>query len=106
MRVENYGVELESLESEGLAAIEDAIKTKEFVVIDEIGPMQLYSEKFKRAVLDALASPRTMLGTIVARPYPWAEELKGHPCVALWPVTIENRDRLAEELTLAIRNSK
>lgn len=95
LRVGKYGVNLESLEAVGVASLYEALSQKEYVIIDEIGPMQLYSESFKRAVLDVLASSHILLGTIVLRSHPWSDELKKRPNVHLYVLTNGNRDSLA-----------
>ncbi|MFQ5795639.1 MAG: nucleoside-triphosphatase [Candidatus Bipolaricaulia bacterium] len=71
-------------------------------VIDEIGPMELLSDQFKQAVLDVLDSSRPLLGTVVSRPFPWVDELKQREEVELCHVTVDNRDSMAERLTLTL----
>lgn len=48
--IKGYGVNLDSLNEVGVKAIKDAAKEKEVVLIDEIGKMQVESEKFKEVV--------------------------------------------------------
>jgi nucleoside-triphosphatase len=102
LRVGKYGVNLDSLEGVGVASIYEALKTKDYLIIDEIGPMQLFSEPFKRAVLDVIESPRLLFGTIVQRPYPWADELKQHSNVRLHTLTLDNRESLVGSLAALI----
>ncbi|MBE3564410.1 MAG: NTPase [Thermogemmatispora sp.] len=97
-RVGRYGVDLTALESLGLAAIQNALQTRPVVIIDEIGPMELLSPAFRQAVSAVLESSRILVGTIVLRPYPWADELKRRPAIHLLELTTTNRDRLTEEL--------
>lgn len=59
-----YGINLEDLEHIGVKAIEEAQKNKEIIVIDELGKMELFSEKFKASVINALNSQKSVLGTI------------------------------------------
>jgi nucleoside-triphosphatase len=98
IHVGKYGVDIDTLESIGIAAIYEAMEHKELVVVDEIGPMQLYSDRFKQAILDAVRSSHPLLGTIVSRPYPWADELKLCPSVEIRDITLDNRDDLVAEL--------
>jgi nucleoside-triphosphatase len=63
-RLGKYGINLEDLENIGVKAIERAIREKEVVVIDEIGKMEFFSEKFKRVVSEALDSDRIVIGVI------------------------------------------
>ena len=52
-RVGKYGVDIEALERVGVAAIREAVRQHELVVIDEIGKMELFSSVFKEAVEEA-----------------------------------------------------
>jgi len=89
-----YGVDVAELDRLGVSAIREALADKEIVVIDEIGPMEMFSPLFRQAVLDALASPKALLATIVGRPHPFADRVKRAPGVRLITVTPENRDEL------------
>jgi nucleoside-triphosphatase THEP1 len=75
-RVSKYGVSVENLESIGLKAIKDAIQDADIIVIDEIGKMELFSEKVCQAILDALDSPKKVLGTIMMASNPFADMIK------------------------------
>jgi nucleoside-triphosphatase len=62
--VGKYRVNLQNLNDIGAEAILNAVATCDVIVIDEIGPMELYSEKFKAAVRKALASPKSVIAVI------------------------------------------
>ncbi len=99
-RVGKYGVDVESLDKVGVAAVRQAIRDSSLIVIDEIGKMELFSTAFKEAVLDAIASGKKMLGTIMLAPHPFADSIKKRPEVELFELTRANRqaslDRLLE----------
>lgn len=97
-RVGRYGVDVEALESVGVPALLDAIRTRVLVVIDEIGKMEMTSAAFRRAVEAALAGGGPVLGTILRPAHPWADEIKRHAAVRLIEVTPANRDALVEQL--------
>ncbi|MBX5449147.1 NTPase [Thermogemmatispora sp.] len=103
LRVGRYGVDLTALESVGLAALQSALQTRPVVVIDEIGPMELFSTAFREAVSAVLQSPCILVGTIVQRPYPWADELKQRPGIQLLELTPANRDKLTEQLVTSLQ---
>jgi len=106
LRVGKYGVNLESLEDVGVASVYDALRTKDYVVIDEIGPMQLFSDVFKRAVLDVIDSSKTLFGTIVQRSYPWVDEFKLRSNVKTHLLTLENRDFVVGTLAKMIEDER
>jgi len=62
-RIGKYGVNLKDLEGIGVKAIRDALKNPEItlVVMDEVGAMEMISEKFRNAVEDALSSDKDCL---------------------------------------------
>jgi nucleoside-triphosphatase len=49
-RVSKYKVNLKDLNEIGVSAIKKAVKKADYIFIDEIAPMELYSEEFIRAV--------------------------------------------------------
>jgi nucleoside-triphosphatase len=93
-RVSKYGVDLAALDEIGTASIRRALARDALVVIDEIGPMELYSEAFQAAVLAALDGDVDVLGTIVQRSTPFSDRVKARPDVTISAVTRANRDDL------------
>ncbi len=98
MRVSKYGVNLADLEGIGVAAIQEAIAQKDYVVIDEIGKMELFSQAFKDAVWEAVHSDKPVLGTITLSSHPWADRVKALPQVTVIEVTQANRDEIAQQV--------
>jgi nucleoside-triphosphatase THEP1 len=68
------------------------------VVIDEIGKMELFSPSFREAVLKAIESGKRVLGTIMLKPHPWADQIKQHPGVKVVPVTRMNQRQVADQM--------
>ncbi len=97
-RVSKYGVDLESLDKIGVAAINQAVQECDLVVIDEIGKMELFSAKFREAVLGILKSQKRLLGTIMLSPNPCADAIKRQPQVNLVTVTRNNHQTVLEGL--------
>jgi len=97
-RVGKYGVDVEALDRVGVPAIRRAVEAGWWVVVDEIGKMELASAAFQTTVEDALASASPVLGTVMAAPHPWADRIKASPGVTLIEVTAANRDRLPARL--------
>ncbi len=66
-RIGKYRVDTDIIDSIGVKAMEDALAEKDFVVIDEIGRMELFSKRFQNIVMKVLDSPKFVLGTISLR---------------------------------------
>ncbi len=93
-RVSRYGVDVAAIERVGVAALRQAMRAGQIVIVDEIGKMELLCGPFKEAVLQAVGGPYTVVATVMAKPNPWVNSLKAMPNVTLWEVTAENRDRM------------
>jgi nucleoside-triphosphatase len=95
-RVGKYHVNVADLDRIGVSAILSAIGT-DLIVIDEIAPMELTSQRFIRAVEEALASDRDMLVVLHQRSaHPLAERIRAE--FDLITVTRDNRDAIAGEI--------
>lgn len=97
-RIGKYGVDTNLLDALAIPAIQDAIREKRVVVIDEIGPMEILSPQFRQVVLEALQSNTSLLGTIVRRSVPFTDRIKARPDVTLIEVKTENRETLIDLL--------
>lgn len=96
-----YTVNLEALDRMVVPLLREAAAARRIVVVDEIGPMELLSERFAATIMELLEGEQALFGTIVARSHPLADRIKAHPRVTLLPVTRENRERLTGELRAA-----
>ncbi len=63
-QVGKYRVDLEDLKEIGANAILQAVSRSDVIVIDEIGPMELFSQQFVQAVLKALDSSKPVVCTV------------------------------------------
>jgi len=102
-RVSKYGVDLEAIDGVGVPAIERATARAALVVIDEIGKMELFSNRFRQAVLSALESGKPVLGTIMLAPHPWADAIKARPEVKVILLNESNRRLVETELLSSLR---
>ena len=99
-RVGRYKVDLNGLKSVGVEAIIEAIDVSDIIVIDEIGPMELYSTSFKDAVLKSIDSGKPVLGTIHYRSKdPFINRIRDRKDSEIIEVTKENRDRLPKDVS-------
>jgi len=97
-RVSKYGVDVQNLDSIGVVAIDQAIEIGDLIVIDEIGKMELFSPRFREAVLKAIDSGKKVLGTIMLSPNPFADNIKCHPKVKVIQLTRANHDEVLREI--------
>lgn len=96
-QVGKYRVNLEELNSIGVEAILKAIKESAVVAIDEIGPMELFSEKFRQAVLEAVEGGKLVIAIVHWKAHDkLVEALKRREDAETFTVTFENRDKLHE----------
>jgi len=98
-RLGKYGLDLSALKTVGVEAIREAVRAKQLVVIDEIGPMEIRSALFRDAVSEALESGESILGTITARSFPFADVIKKRTDVSVLEVRPDNREQLVSELS-------
>jgi nucleoside-triphosphatase len=99
-QVGKYRVNLADINSIGVEAILKAVKKCDVVAIDEIGPMELFSEKFKEAVKKAVESGKLVVGVIHWKAKDkLIEEVKKREDTEIITVTQENRNKLYEVIT-------
>jgi len=103
--VGKYGVDVTGFERVGVKALQKALADCELVVIDEIGKMELFSEAFRKTVLQSVNSSRRVLGTIMFRAHPWADCIKQLPQVALVELTRANRGEVRSRLELWLKSA-
>jgi nucleoside-triphosphatase len=97
-QVSKYRVDTDALGRVAVAALRQALKESDLVVIDEIGKMELLSPQFKEAVTQAIDSGKKVLGTIMLNPHPFADEIKRHPEVEVLLVTRDNRPQVMNKV--------
>jgi len=97
-RIGRYGVDLSVMDEIAVDAIKRGIDEGSLIVIDEIGPMELLSQRFKSMVLEALDSDQPVIGTIMRRSSPFADGIKQRPDVHLVRVARGKMDNVVEEI--------
>lgn len=98
-QVGKYRVNLDDLDNIGTAAITQATQTCAAIAIDEIGPMELYSQKFKQAVAQALESKKLVLAVVHGKAKdPLVTQVKRRVDAEIFNVTFSNRENLPEQL--------
>ena len=98
-RVGKYRVKSEDLDRIGAEAIVSAIKGAELIIVDEVGPMELTSSRFKDAVQAALTSGKSLLGTVHRNAQDsLVRRIRSSPSIEVIEVTPLNRDSLPDIL--------
>jgi nucleoside-triphosphatase len=101
-RVGRYRVNLTDLAGVGATGLEAAAATSEVIVIDEVGPMELVSPEFRRAVRRCMDSGKTLLAVVHERlEDDLLSELKGR-ATELFTLSVENRDEVTDRLGRAL----
>jgi nucleoside-triphosphatase len=100
-RVSRYGVDLEEFERLALPALE---KPASVILIDEIGKMELASERFREGVLDLFEGDVPIVATVHTFRHPFTDALKARPDVSTVRLTAANRERLPGDLASRLGN--
>lgn len=101
-RVGRYGVNIDDLEGIGVKSLDRALRNEDLVIIDEIGKMEIFSDKFKEKVLDCLHSEKFVLATIGIGGDKYISRIKERDDVIVFEMNRENRDRLIDRISSLI----
>jgi len=101
-RVGRYGVNIYDLENIGVKSLSQALRDDDLIIIDEIGKMETFSDKFKDKVLDCLNSEKFVLATIGIGGDKFISKIKERKDIVLFTINIENRDRLIDRISSLI----
>ena len=96
-RVGRYGVDTNGFE-EFLVALDLLNPDVELIVIDEIGKMELFSNRLQSLVRNALNSDKQVFASIPLKGNEFIREIKQRLDIHLLEVTHGNRDRLLEAI--------
>lgn len=109
-RIGRYCVEMQDLVSIGVSAIADALNGSDVVVIDEIGPMELFSRDFREVVAKAADQAKVLLCAVHKKAQNnLLGSLKTREDAQLFEVTADNRNALSKAIldrALLILSSK
>ena len=97
-KVGKYKVNIKDLEEIVVKSILDSLKEKKIIIIDEVGKMEMMSEKFKKAVLAALNSKNKILGTIKLTSGPFTDQIKRQENTKILYLNRENREKIKKEI--------
>lgn len=98
-KVGKYKVNLKDLNEIGVSAIRNSLKESDYIMIDEIAPMELHSKGFQNVVEEALNCEKPLLAVIHRRSnHSLILKIKNRKDVLILEVTFENRDLLPDEI--------
>ena len=101
-RVGRYGVNINDLENIGVKSLSQALRDDDLIIIDEIGKMEIFSDKFKEKVLDCLNSEKFVFATIGIGGDKYISRIKERDDVIVFKMNRENRDRLIDRISSLI----
>ena len=97
-RVGKYGVDVAGFEESVVPILDVERADSELFVIDEIGKMECFSERFVVAVRRLFASEKPVLATVAQKGSGLISEVKNYPNVELFALTTANRDKVTDEI--------
>ena len=97
-RVGRYGVDLAAFEALALPALGRPSGGRRVFLVDELGKMELASERFREAVVELFDRPTPIVATIQASPHPFVASFIRRPDVETLNLTRANRERLPSAL--------
>ena len=100
-QVSKYRVNLRDINQIGVQAIKKALESSEVIVVDEIGPMELFSLDFNQIVKNIVESEKLVIGVIHHKTqHPIINTIKKRRDTEIFEVTIENRSTLHNALII------
>jgi len=91
-------VDLDALDALGAQEIERALDQNKVIIIDEIGKMELFSDRFREAVRKALDSKNPVIGAIMFVRHPFADQVKRRKDVKVIDVSKRNKMELIDTI--------
>ncbi len=95
--IRRYGISIENVETLAVPSIIPKSED-EIIILDEIGKMECFSEKFCEAATKALDGPNVVLGTIAVGGTDFIRKVKERKDIKIYEVTAQNRNELPEQL--------
>jgi nucleoside-triphosphatase len=96
-RVGKYGVDIRAFERVALPALANP-PARGVLLIDELGRMELASERFREEVSRLFERPVNLVATVHVFRHPVTDSLKRRPDVERLHLTRDTRDQLPEQL--------
>jgi nucleoside-triphosphatase len=101
--IRRFGVDIDNIETIAVPSIKPV--QGYVIILDEIGKMECFSDKFIEAAQQVLDSSSLVIGTITLGGTDFIQEVKNREDVEIIEITLENRDELPVEIVNRIRTS-
>ncbi len=101
-RVGKYGVDIKGFDTFLDSILWDDPSTP-LIIIDEIGKMECFSEKFKKILYQILDSEKVLIATIALKGGGPIDEIKRRKDVRRFEITRKNRDSLLMDILKELR---
>ena len=98
-KVGKYRVDVDSFNRVAIPALEKALKEKSIIIVDEIGKMELFSDKFKELINNILDSGKLLICVIMENRDVFTDKIKKRNDVNILTVDYNNREGLDEKVT-------
>ncbi|MCC7564406.1 MAG: NTPase [Methanobacterium sp.] len=103
-KIGKYGVNVDDIREIGIKALKNALKTADYIFIDEIGPMELKSTSFSQTVWEVMESQKPVIAVIHQRSRnSFILKVKNRKDALIFNLTMQNRDSLTEEILDSIK---
>ena len=97
-KVGKYGVDVTGFEKNVVPILDVEQSNVGLFVIDEIGKMECFSEKFVAAVRRLFASDKSVLATVARKGSGFISDVKNYPGAQLFNLTHENCEKTMAEI--------
>lgn len=98
LKISRYKIKLDFLEKIAIPELYNAMNLNKIIIVDEIGPMQVFSKNFKNVISELIHSNSTFLGTIFLKPYDWINEIKQNSNIKIVRLDMSNRDNVPSDI--------
>jgi len=107
VNVGKYGVDIETLEEVGVQAIDEANDDAEVIIIDEVGKMEVESDRFVHAVKRALDSNKPLILTLHKKSRnPLLQDIRRRDDIRILEVTPINRNLLPYKIIKLLKGEQ
>lgn len=97
-RVGKYAVDISVIDTLAVESLRRAKSEGYMIIIDEIGPMELLSTKFRAEVHDIFNGNYDVLGTVAKRKNDFINRIRRLPDVTVIEIYPGNRDEIVDEV--------